>query len=698
VARTARLTVAVRPAGAGVVRIACGRGDASPHLTDDAISVRSGASGLTVRDADGNVLCEAGQPRGERAWVWRMPAGTQYFGLGERTGLLEKKGGRYTFWNTDEHKHQGPESDSLYQSIPFFLAVDGGGVCHGVLIDSVARSVIDLSNLHSERLMLHAEEAVLRHYVIAGPTPDLVVRRLTELTGRMPLPPKWALGYHHTRWGYRDESDIRRVAQRLRAEGVPSDGVYLDIDHQDEFRTFTWSPKRFPDPARLVADLGEAGFKIGVTVNVGVKYQPEGGYEVFDDGLRRDVFLRDPAAPHKLLLRHVWPGLCAFPDFVRADVRDWWGGWYERLLSVGVQAVVNDMNEPAMHGLPIRDESGTAIDAPPETLHGPAGAQVPHALIHNAYATLEAEAASSAWRRLRPHTRPMVLSRAGSTGIQRYAAVWTGDNLSVWEHLEMSVPQLLNLGLSGVAFCGADIGGFFGNCGPELLTRWYQWGAWYPLARANNAENAGEHEPWSWGPLVLDACRRALRRRYRLLPYTYTLFAECARTGAPILRPLLYHYPGDPQARLRGDEALLGRDLLLAPVLRPGRLTREVYLPAGRWYGLHDHTVHDGPCTVIADAPLDGEMPVYARAGAIIPAGPDLAYVDEKPLDPLTLHVFPDERGEAEGALYEDDGSTMSHMDDDCARTAFRYTAGELTARTTGRFKPAARRTIVKLV
>lgn len=668
-------------------------------VADGAIRVEIGGSGVTVLDADGELICAddpAGGPRredggGRIAWVKRMPAGTGYFGLGERTGSLDKKGGRHTFWNTDQYEHQGPDTDSLYVSIPFYLAVDATGRCHGVLINSGARAVIDLSDLRGERLVCEVAEPDFDHYVIAGPSPEHVLRRLTDLTGRMPLPPRWALGYHHARWGYRDEADIRRVARRLRREGIPADVIYLDIDHQDGYRTFTWDRRRFPEPARLAADLREDGFKLAATVNVGVKYQPEGGYDIYDEGVRHDVFLRDPGDPGKPLLREVWPGPCVFPDFARERVRRWWGRWYERPLAVGVRVVVNDMNEPAMHDLPIDHPGTRAVDPPADTRHGPPGARTTHARIHNLYANLENQAAYTAWRRLMPGTRPLLLTRAGSTGVQRHAAVWTGDNRSLWEHLEMSLPQLLNLGLSGVPFVGADIGGFFGTCGPELLVRWYQLGAWYPLARANCDRYAADQEPWVWGPRVLDACRAALRRRYRLLPYWYTLFAEAARSGAPVLRPLLYHYPGDPHARSRDDEALLGRDLLLAPVLRPGRTTREVYLPPGRWYGLHDGRVHLGPAHILADAPLFADMPVYARAGAVIPTGPDVDHADQEPVE-LTLHVYPDEHGMAEGTLYEDDGSTMSHREGDFALTRYLFDNGTLSATRCGAFQPPDRK------
>jgi alpha-glucosidase len=275
--------------------------------------------------------------------------------------------------------------------------------------------------------------------------------------------------------------------------------------------------------------------------------------------------------------------------------------------------------------------------------------------------------------------------------VQRHAASWTGDNASYWEHLEMSLPQLLNLGLSGVAFAGADIGGFYADAGPELLARWYQLGAFYPLARANDAQGRSDQEPWVWGQRIEAICRRALELRYRLLPYLYTVFEEAARTGAPVLRPLLYHYGDDESARLRHDQALLGRDLMVAPVLRPGRKARDVYLPDGRWYDLRTGIVADGRSHVLADAPLDGEIPVYARGGAIIPFAPVRQWTDERPLDPLTLEVFPDAQDRAEGLLYEDDGTSLAYRTGAASTTRYDYRDGVLTARRSGRFEPGRR-------
>jgi alpha-glucosidase len=658
------------------------------------VTALDGSTGqvLLSDEPDGGPAWDPGS--GAATWTRRMPRDVHYFGLGERTGLLDKRGRRHTFWNTDRFEGHGPGTDELYKSIPFYLAMDGAGRCHGVYLNNTHRTVFDLTDEQGERLVIRADGGELDQYILAGPQPADVARRYTALTGRMSLPPRWALGYHHSRWGYSSEEQIRRVAARLRADQIPADVIYVDIEALDEYRDFTWDPERFPDPAGLVRGLREQGFKVALVVDVGIKYQPEGGYDVFTEGEKRGYFLCE--GDH-LLLRYVWPGLCAFPDFIRDDVRDWWAGWHDELIATGIRLFVNDMNEPSMRDRPITDPQAQRVDPPPDTPHGPPQERTTHAEVHNVYANAENVATNKAMASNRPDERPMLLSRAGFAGLQRHAASWTGDNASYWEHLEMSVPQLLNLGLSGVAFVGADIGGFYADAGPELLARWYQLGAFYPLARANNAKGCSDQEPWVWGERIEAVCRRALELRYRLLPYLYTVFEEAARTGTPVLRPLLYHYGDDESARLRHDQALVGADLMVAPVLWPGRRAREVYLPDGRWYDLRTGVVADGRAHVLADAPLDGEIPVYARGGAIIPFGPDQAFVDERHLDPLTLAVYPDSRDRADGTLYEDDGISLAYRTGAASTTRYSYRDGTVTARRSGGYAPGRRRVRVRV-
>jgi alpha-glucosidase len=659
------------------------------------MSVAVGDGGIvSVVDAAGRPLLvdgDGGGPAwhddGSSSWAKRMPAGERYYGFGERLGLLEKRGRRYTCWTTDEWRHQGPTTDSLYVAIPFFMGLANDGRAYGVLLDNTYRTTFDLTDLAGERMRWHAQGGDPDWFVFAGPSPARVVERLTEIVGRMPLPPRWALGYHQSRWGYESSGEILEVARQLRRRRIPADAVHLDIDHMSERRVFTFDEERFPDPAGLVGELDALGFETVAVVSACVKQEP--GYAVYDSGHRGGVFLRGKSGDE--FTAWVWPGRCVFPDHLRDDVRRWWGDRYRFYLDVGVRGFVNDMNEPAMHARPVDEPDSPNLEPPPDLVHGTHDRRATHAEVRNLYALLEAEGTYAYLRRARPSDRPFLLSRAGFAGIQRYAGTWTGDLSSVWEHLEASLPQILNLGLSGVPFAGADIGGFFENCGPELLVRWTQLGALMPFARNHSAEGTTDQEPWAWGDSIEQACRAAIELRYRLLPYTYTLFEEAARTGRPPLRPLLFHYPEDARTYDLSDQALLGPDLLLAPVLRPGLDARAVYFPEGRWTDLRDGASYLGPASSLVPAPLDQGIPLFARSGSIVPLGPVVESTRDYRLDPLELRVFP-AADRAYGELYEDDGETLEHAAGRWCRTTYEYANGVLRTRRSSGYRPAERR------
>jgi alpha-glucosidase len=667
--------------------------------SDLSVSVHPCGGGLEVAMADGGLPAPGALDGGPTwddttiRWTGAMPDGVSYFGFGERTGPLDKRGRRYTCWATDRYEEQGPGTDELYLAIPFMVALDPAGVSHGVFLNSTWRSAFDLTSLHDNRYTIETGGPELDLFLLMGPDPAAVLDRYTRLTGRIPLPPRWALGYQQARWSYAPEATVRDIAAELRTRHIPADSIGLDIDYMDCHRVFTWDQTRFPDPAGLMTDLRRQGFKTVAVVDCGVKAEP--GYPVWEEGLANDYFVAAPDGPP--FHGYVWPGLCAFPDFTQPAVRRWWGDWYRVLLDAGVGGVLNDMNEPAIHDSPMDAPGSRRIDPPPDARHGASAEPATHAEVHNVYALLEAEAAHDAIRRRRADERTLLVTRSGFAGIQRHAAVWTGDNASYWEHLEMSLPQLLNLGVSGVPLAGADIGGFFADCGPELLVRWMQLGAFYPLMRSNNAKDCQPQEPWAWGRRVEGMCRRAIELRYRLLPYLYTCVAAAHVTGAPILRPLWWHHAADGEARQRDDEALLGPDLLVAPVVRPGRSRREVYLPQGRWYDWRTGQVHLGPAHVLVSAALDEDPPLFARAGSIVPIGPVMQWSDERPMDPLTLEVFLDEDGRAHGSLYEDDGRTHGYERGESCITTYRCEGPTVTGVRSGPWSPEPRTVVVRV-
>lgn len=612
-----------------------------------------------ARDADPCITWKTGSIA-----LWkRIETDEHFYGFGERTGLLDKLSEIKTNWTQDAIDY-GPLTDPMYAAIPFFMALRPD-VSYGIFLNTSFWSQFDLGATQPGLLRMETQDSELDYYIIYGPEPSQVLATYTQLTGRMPLPPQWALGYHQCRWSYDSEDVVRELAQEFRERQLPCDVIHLDIDYMRGYRVFTWSPKRFPNPGELIHDLKEQGFQVVTIVDPGVKYEPEADYEVFEAGLQQDYFIRN--AQGKLFHGYVWPDKAVFPDFLRSDVRQWWGDCHQALTELGVAGIWNDMNEPAIDDRPFGDP-GEKIWFPMDAPQGDETELTTHREVHNLYGQSMAQAAREGLNRLRPNERSFVLTRSGFAGLQKWSALWTGDNQSLWEYLEISLPMLCNLGLSGVAFVGADIGGFAGNATAELFARWMQAGMLYPLMRAHSALSTARHEPWVFGERVEEICRTYLNLRYQLLPYLYTLFWEAATTGAPILRPLLYHFASDPQTYQLHDQVMLGPSLMAAPVYRPGVVYRAVYLPDGTWYDWWTGKRYEGGQHILAEAPLE-KMPLFGRSGGVIPLQRVMQFVDEFPVEELTLRVFP---GTGEWTLYEDDGSSFEYQQGRFATTTYR--------------------------
>jgi alpha-glucosidase len=613
--------------------------------------------------------------------VKRRAPGERFFGCGERTSGLEKTGSHQVFWNIDPPQGHTASFNNLYTSIPFVISLVDGRA-HGVLFDSTHRVEIDLAKADPERVVYEAAGGDLVYYVILGPTPRELLDRYTALTGRTPMPPLWALGNQQSRWSYMSADELREIADGFRSRGIPCDALYLDIDYMDGYRVFTWDDERFPDPTGFIAALGDDGFRVVTIIDPGVK--ADAAYSVYREGRARGYFCRTRDGEEYRNV--VWPGICAFPDFSDPAVRGWWGGHHAGLLDAGVAGVWCDMNEPALF-VP----QGSTM--PDDVVHPGGGRTRHHAEVHNAYGQWMAQATREGLARLRPERRPLVISRAGYAGLQRHALQWTGDNSSWWEHLWMSMPQLQNLGLSGIAWSGVDIGGFFGDCDGELLARWTEFGVFQPFVRNHSAMGTARQEPWAFGEPWESICRDMLRLRMRLLPYLYTAFEECHRTGTPILRPLLFEFPDDPVTYTADDEFMVGSALLVAPVTRPGVEHRHVYLPAGTWHHLWTAQPVAGPAHILAHAPL-GQPAIYVRANTPIPLGDPVMHTGEP--SGLTWRVFASP-GSGSASLYEDAGDGYGAW----SRRTAHVKSGEdglvrfsLSERE-GSFVPPARRVVV---
>jgi len=602
--------------------------------------------GLTLFSADGGATrFSAGQAQ----LTMRLVEGEALFGLGEGTGTFNRRGTVRDFWNMDVLGHAPaihPALKQLYVSIPFALSLRDGRAA-GLFWDTPARQRWDLGQTILDRWQLAAESDEINLHLFTGPGPAEVLARYTDLTGRMPLPPRWGLGYQQSRYSYETAGRVREIAREFRRRRLPCDALYLDIHHMDGFRVFTFG-KGFPRPSTLMKELRQQGFKVITIVDPGVKNDRKFG--VLRRGMEADAFVKSPDGRSDFL-GEVWPGTARFPDFLNPQARIWWGEEQAEFQNLGVAGFWNDMNEPANFAR--KDKT-----LHPKCRHHTAAGPRRHAEVHNLYGMEMARASREGALRHRPDERPFIITRAGYAGIQRHALVWTGDNSSTWDHLNDAVQMLLNLSVSGVPFCGSDVGGFLENTTPELFIRWLQFAAFTPFFRNHTNLGTRDQEPWAFGREVEAIARRFLNLRYQLIPYLYGRFAEARRSGTPIMRPLFWHYPNDPVAAACGDQFLLGRDLLVAPVLRQGAAARSVYLPADLWYDFWTGERLAGGCHVAADAPLD-RLPLFVRAGAMVPMAAPRPSLGDSEDESVQLHCWPGAAGELE--WYEDDGRTNAY-------------------------------------
>ncbi|MBS1954037.1 MAG: alpha-glucosidase [Cyanobacteria bacterium SZAS-4] len=599
------------------------------------------------------------QQTSESCWqfFFDLAPGARCLGLGERNSSLNLRSSSHTLFNTDNHLHI-ESMDSMYKSIPF-LIVEHGEEFIGLFLDSPARQRWDLdTELTNQASVELLSRRGWQLYCIGPSSLPNVVKTFTALTGRSKLPPLWATGHQQCRWSYPDQETVVRIAHEFRQRQIPCDGIVLDIDYMDEYRVFTFSKERFPDFKDLIADLNRNNFKVTAIIDPGVKKDSK--FFVFTDGKKHDYFCKK--SDDKLFIGEVWPGQSVFPDFLKPDVRMWWAAQHGFHTENGIAGIWNDMNEPAIfknqepldwsaHELP-KDEDQLFMQETPEGKLG-------HYEVRNLYGSMMSRSSYEGMLALRPNQRPFILTRSGYAGVQRYAAVWLGDNMSWWHHLARSIPMLLNMGLSGVAFSGVDIGGFGHNCSGELLTRWYALGLFYPYFRNHCWMKGDSQEPWAFGPTVEAHCRKFIETRYRLLPYIYSLFWESSRSGAPLMRPLAWHYPEDQFAREVDDQFLFGEQLLVAPIIERGRTWRSVYLPEGLWHPFEGGEPLEGGQVHKVQWGLDA-IPVFVKDGSVIPMCDVMQSTAEYAQSPITFQCF---GKSAKGIFIEDDGSTFDYED-----------------------------------
>ena len=557
----------------------------------------------------------------------RLFGDESFYGLGEKTGFLDKKGYCYTMWNTDnpDPHVENRTFEALYQSIPFFITLREG-CAFGLFLDNHYKTYFDMGCESTEYYSISAADGYLDLYFLYGPDLQNVLEQYTWLTGRPPLPQLWTLGYHQSRWGYSSQQEVLDLARSFRNHDIPCDVIHMDIDYMDNYKVFTKDTSRFPDLKKLSDELARMGIKLVTIIDPGTKV--EEGYSVYDDGVKNNYFALDSHG--EIYQNVVWPGDSVFPDFTSQTVRDWWGEHTRFQVENGIRGIWNDMNEPASFNGPLPDDVVFPGDNHPRL----------HKEVHNVYGHLMAKATYEGLKK-QDGRRPFVITRACYSGTQKYSTAWTGDNQSLWSHLKMSIPQLLNLGLSGMPIVGTDIGGFGENTTPELLCRWVEASCFSPLFRNHCAKYSRLQEPWQFDQETLDINRKYIRLHYRFLPYLYDLFYNCSQTGVPILRPLLMYDQNDPALRQCNDEYMVGDSLLVAPVTDQGARARIIYLPKGLWIDYWTEERIEGGRYILREAPLD-TCPIYVRAGSLIPVWPPVDHIPEHGLQDLILLYYPE--------------------------------------------------------
>lgn len=636
---------------------------------DQAGTLELRAKGLVVRilkdplafafvDSSGRVLTEEIPSLGT-SWIGeqvtsyrKLQDGERFIGLGEKTGPLDRRGHGYQNWNTDAFSYSLGE-DPLYCSTPFFIGLHHN-VLYGVFFDNTYKTFFNFGASNNRFSSFAADAGDMNYYVIQGDSIGEILQGYGRLTGFMPLPPKWSIGYQQCRYSYYPDSEVRTIANTFRDKKIPADGIVLDIHHMDGYKIFTWDPGNFPDPKKLIDYLRARNFEVVVMCDPGIKI--EQGYDPYDDGVRNDVFLKYP--DNAYYAGQVWPGWCHFPDFTNPKVREWWKQKLGTYVSLGVDGFWNDMNEIATWG-----------HMQPENIEfDHDGDRATSRKARNVYGLLMARSSYEGAKSLLKGKRPFNLTRSGFSGVQRYAAVWTGDNVSYDDHMLLGVRMINGMGLTGIPFVGYDVGGFAGEANVRLFARWITLGALSPFFRGHTMVNSPDAEPWAFGEEVEHISRNFIRFRYQLMPYLYSVFEEASRTGMPVQRSMAIAYPHEDWVYEKQfhNQYFFGPFILVAPATSHQEYTK-LHLPPGEWHSLYDGKRLTGNQDIIVECPLH-KLPIYIRSGAVLPMQRPVMHTKERVTE-LILHVYTGTE-DVTFDYYEDDGSTFQYEQGNyCRRT-----------------------------
>ena len=605
---------------------------------------------LAIAELEGHTVGKDEEKTDSVTIIKKLGKDDAIYGLGDKPGCLNKRGYSYVNWNTDDPAPHVDSFKSLYKSIPFFIVL-GDEYCYGIFADNTYKTTFDFGFENTDYYFVEHEKGELDYYFMPGNDMAEVVGLYTSLTGTTPLYQRWIYGSHQSRWGYYTQDEVLDIADKFRKLDIPCDVIHMDIDYMNGYRVFTFDDKKFPDVKGLSEKLADRGVKLISIIDPGVKKDED--YFMYKEGMEMDAFAHDTDG--SVYENAVWPGTSVFPDFTKQSVRSWWGDKTKILLEHGISGIWNDMNEPASFNGPLPDDVQFEYGA--------------HEKVHNIYGHFMAKATYEGLAKNDGGKRPFVLTRAAYAGSQKYCGGWTGDNHSIWAHIALSLEQVCNLSVSGLAMCGSDIGGFGSDTTPELLVRFYEAAVFVPFFRNHSAMGTRRQEPWQFDETTIDAVRKTVKLRYRFIPYIYDLAHECEKTGAPIVRPLVYEYPEDKHVRNISDEYMLGSFVLVAPVIAPGKEAREVYLPDGDWYDYYTGEKYSGGRYILADAPLD-KVPVFIKAGAIIPvADGEIRSTEDITEDKISILTYP---GKGIFVHYQDDNETFAYRDG--AYNAVEYT------------------------
>ncbi len=607
---------------------------------------------LIFKDSQGNIISEdmsgkgmATVFEGHKVTTYRkLQAGERFVGMGESLGNLDRANSIVTTWNTDNYKYDDPRIP-MYISIPFFMGITQNKV-YGIYYDNSFKGTFNFGTSNTRFSSVSFEGGEMDYFFIHDTSMSKILSHYTTLTGRMPLPPKWSIGYHQSRCSYYPEEQVNFIAETFRNKKIPLDCIVLDADYLQDYEPFRINIRRFPDMKAMAKRLQAKGIELTASVNPGIKI--DSSYDAYHDGLKNNIFLRYEDG--ELYKTEIYPNMNHYVDFTSSKARNWWIDQMKIYQDLGINGYWNDMNEPAINGQAMPDNVVFDFD----------GLKRSQAEAHNLYGFLMARSSFESFKKYGGNKRPFVMTRSAFAGVQRYATVWSGDNQAKDEHILLG--SLLNntLGLSGIPFVGPDLGGYIGDGNKDLYKRWVEMGVFSPFLRNHREQFAAANEPWAYGEEAEAISKTYISFRYKLLPYLYAKFFETSQTGIPIARSLCLDNPFEPQVyNINYQYQFLFGDALLIAPLTSKEKTKAVYLPQGKWYNIYTDEIMTGGREITKDYPIYN-LPLYVKESSIIPMQSLTQSTKEMPSDTLFVHIY---EGEKENTFtyYEDDGSTMDY-------------------------------------